>query len=66
VAPQRIDYIPEIEKEIKTIMKIKVFVKNRSVFHNWKEDTPELTKEWIAHDAEMWKLKVFVKEPEQQ
>jgi hypothetical protein len=47
-------------------MKIKVFNKNRSVFHSWKEDTPELTKEWINHDAEMWKLKVFVKEPEQQ
>jgi hypothetical protein len=47
-------------------MKVRVFNKKSSVFYNWIEDTPELTADWLAHDLELWKLKVFVKEVDEQ
>ena len=50
LAPIRIDPIPVCIKETKTIEKVRVFEKDKSVFAKWVEDTPEMIKECIDHD----------------
>jgi hypothetical protein len=43
--PQRIDVIPTNPKPRKTIVKVRKFNKDKSVFADWKIDTDEILRE---------------------
>lgn len=41
------------------------FEKAYSVFKLWKEDTPEILGRALAHDYKYWKVKKFIKDPQE-
>lgn len=49
-----------------TIIKERVFDKEKSVFRDWREDTPDDLVECMRHDFKHWKLEKFVKDPDDQ
>ena len=62
-APFRTDDIPVKVKEYGTIKVENIFSKAKSVFKDWKEDTPERLAQCAEHDFALWKLEKFVKGP---
>ena len=42
------------------------FEKHKSVFKDFRDDTPELIEECLEHDFLLWKLEKFEKDPEER
>ena len=64
VVPFRDGELPIKEKRVKKCMILRTFNKNKSVFKNWKEDTPNFLKESFFTDISYSKVQKFTKEPE--
>ena len=66
-------FIPEVRKQnmpvfrlpkaAKKVVKEEPFMKNKSIFKPWLEDTPASLKKVIECDMEQWKVPKFVKDP---
>ena len=52
------------KKLARTFTQVK-FVKEKSVFKLWKEDTAETAKNCLRHDFKYWKCTKFLKDPEE-
>ncbi len=63
VVPQRTDIIPSFAKEMRTVIKVREFEKEKTVFRDWIEDTTESLSDCLEHDFALWKLDKFIKDP---
>ena len=57
--------VPKIPKILKRAFKSETFVKEYSVFKDWREDTKHTLEKSLIHDFKYWKVAKFIKEPDE-
>ena len=55
-----------VAKTLRTNQKSVAFVKDASIFDDWKEETPQDTARALKHDFSLWKLEKIVPEESEQ
>ena len=60
------DTFCSVAKTLRTNQKSVKFVKDASIFDDWKEETPQDTARALKHDFSLWKLEKIVPEESEQ
>lgn len=57
IVDYRIEDIMSFTKEMKSFKQVRKFEKDKSVFKDWEEDTPNSLRRCVDHDLNCWKIR---------
>ena len=62
IVQTRKEALPKFSKELQKEIHSKIFIKEHSVFRNWKKDTSATITTCLKHDFGYWKVPKFIKD----